>query len=122
MIRPPVRNATRTAMLAGAALVLAGCSQVAALAPVSGNRITEVRFAANDVLLDRGIALAVAPVCDQDGPAITCAGTTAAGEPIAVSASGPAATADTLTVSVNGTTIYQGSVRDVLDASARSTS
>ncbi len=116
------RRAVLAVIVAAASIVIAGCSQVAALAPVSGNRITEVRFAANDVLLDRAIALAVAPVCDQDGPTITCAGTTAAGEPIAVTASGPAAPADTLTVSVGGTTIYQGSVRDVLDASARSTS
>lgn len=47
-------------------LVITGCaSQVAALAPVGGDDITAVRFAAIDVLLAKGVAIMQAPVCTE---------------------------------------------------------
>jgi hypothetical protein len=109
----------RLAVIALTLLTLTGCSQVAALAPVGGDGITMVRFAANDILVQQKVDVLVAPACTQAGTDITCTGTTITGEPITV------ASTDTdnaeLTVTVGGRTIYTGSVQDVLDAGARPT-
>jgi len=68
---------------ASAALVLAGCSQVAAIAPVGGDRLAEVRYAGTDVLLEEGIEILAAPVCTSpDEIAVTCEGETMDGEVI----------------------------------------
>jgi hypothetical protein len=102
------------ALLAGAAL--AGCSQIAAIAPVGGSRESEVRYAAIDVLVERGIEVRTAPVCamtDQDKE-IACEGDTIAGEPIKVLS--PADAPDTFTLTVGDETLYSGSTQDVLEA------
>ena len=100
-----------------ATLALAGCSQVAAIAPVGGNHLTEVRFATIDVLQQKGIALEEVPTCTRasDG-AISCAGTTADGA--AVTAASPADDPDTFTVTVGADTVFTGSVSAVLDEAA----
>lgn len=102
-----------------AVTTLAACSQLSALAPVGGNRLAEVRFGAIDVLHERGIDLMTAPACAQtgDGPEISCAGTTADGDDVAV-------VSDTdddarLEVSVAGTVVFEGALSEVLDAAAR---
>ena len=67
----------RVVALAAAALLLAGCSQVAALAPVGGDRVTGVRYAANDLLVSNGIDVMTAPVCVMaTDKGVTCQGTT----------------------------------------------
>jgi hypothetical protein len=100
-----------------AALALTGCSQVAAIAPVGGNHLTEVRFATIDVLQQKGIALEAVPTCTRSGDgAISCAGTTAAGE--AVTAASPSTAPDSFTVTVGSDTVFTGSVSDVLDQAA----
>lgn len=114
------RASRRLVGLAAAALAagaLAGCSQAAALAPVGGNRMTEVRYATIDVLLDHDVAIATAPVCERasDG-AVSCHGTTAAGEDIASAA--PAGTTVNLTVRVGAQTLYDGPMWTVLDRAA----
>jgi hypothetical protein len=105
------------ALAAGAAALLAGCSQTAALAPVGGDRLTEVRFAANDVLLQNGVQILTAPVCTASGDAVSCAGSTMDSQPIAVSSA--ASDQGDLTVTVGGRVLYQGSLQGVLDAAAR---
>ena len=59
-------NAIWIAALVVAAAALTGCSQVAALAPVGGDHLTMVRFAAIDVLVDEGIDVLTAPVCSAE--------------------------------------------------------
>lgn len=108
------------AAVSGLALVLAlaGCSQVEAIAPVGGDHQAEVRYAAIDVLLDAGIDVLVAPVCEGDGAgAITCAGETIDGASISV-----VSTADdqaSVEVTVGEQVIYSGSIMEVLDRAAR---
>lgn len=107
--------------LACAALIaplLGGCSQVAALAPVGGNRVAEVRYGAIDVLLGDGIEPLEAPVCAASGETITCEGTTTAGETIAVVSSTGADAL--LEVKVGTRVLYSGSLQTVLDEAARS--
>lgn len=100
-----------------ATLALAGCSQVAAIAPVGGNHLTEVRFATIDVLQQKGIALEAVPTCTRasDG-AISCTGTTEDGA--AVAAASPAADPDSFTVTVGSDTVFTGSVSAVIDQAA----
>ncbi|CAN5146709.1 hypothetical protein BH09ACT6_BH09ACT6_24050 [soil metagenome] len=117
---------TRKSLVAGALAVLlgamlVGCSQVAAIAPVGGNHQAEVRYAAIDVLMGAGIDFLTAPVCETstDG-AITCAGETTKGEHI--TALSPTTDQTRVTVTVGSDVLYTGSIMDVLDAAARSTS
>ncbi len=102
-----------------AAGVLAGCSQISALAPVGGDGLAEVRFGAIDVLQDKGIDVLSAPVCVtvDAGPAVTCAGTTIDGGVITVTSSTAAGAA--LEVVVGGETLFRGVLSDVLDRAAR---
>ena len=100
------------------ALLLAGCSQAAALAPVGGSRPTQVRFAAIDVLLDHHTAVLVAPVCTRSGDDVSCTGSTVDHRIITVTA--PASDKTRMTVVVGATTVFDGAFLDVLDAHARS--
>ncbi|MCJ1706177.1 hypothetical protein [Microbacterium sp. VKM Ac-2923] len=110
------RAVAAVAVMVGVVL-LAGCSQVAAIAPVGGNHLTEVRFAAIDVLHERGIALETVPTCTraEDG-AIACAGTTT--DAVAVTVRSPAADPDAFTVVVGSDTVFDGSVSVVIDRAA----
>ena len=100
-----------------ALLTLGGCSQLAALAPVGGDQLAEVRFAAIDVLLENDVDVLEAPVCALDGAAITCTGSTVDGGAIEVTSS----TSDSadLTVLVGGEQLFSGSLQSVLDEAAR---
>lgn len=100
-----------------AVAALAGCSQIAAIAPVGGNHLTEVRFATIDVLQEQGIALRDVPTCSRgDDGSVACAGTTSAGEDVA--ASSPGSDPDRVTVTVSSRVIFDGSVREVIDRAA----
>lgn len=103
----------------GAAL-LAGCSQTAALAPVSGNHLTIVRFAAIDKLLERGIDVLTAPVCTETAKTVSCTGATLEGEVITVLST--AKDPDDMTVTIGSHALYQGPVQSVIDSAARPTS
>ncbi|MDQ5973322.1 MAG: hypothetical protein QG661_531 [Actinomycetota bacterium] len=105
----------RVALLAAPLLMvgLVGCSQLSALAPVSGGPITTLRTAANDVLLEKGVEILVAPECTESDSTFTCAGTTIDMEPITVTSSDAEAT--TMTVTVGGTVLYDGDVKSVID-------
>lgn len=104
-------------LLVGGCLVLAGCSQISALAPVGGDDVAMVRFATIDLLLDAGIEVLDAPVCELVEKAITCSGETLDGSHIsAVSSTSDDAT---ITVTVGEETIHSGSLSDVIDKFAR---
>lgn len=111
------RAALAASVLAVGMLALAGCSQVEALAPVGGNHMTEIRYAAIDILLAKNIEVLVAPVCEQDGEAVSCTGETADGQAITVTS--PSDATDTVTVTVGDETIYSGKYWDILDDAVR---
>ena len=98
---------------------LTGCSQIAALAPVGGNALAEVRFGAIDVLQQKNIAVLTAPVCAlaESGPVVTCSGTSIDGRQITVTSS--VASDAQLVVAVGGETIFSGALTEVLDEAAR---
>ena len=103
----------RLALLAGA-LLLAGCSQVAALAPVGGARVSGVRYAANDLLVDAGIDVMTAPVCVQaTDKGVTCAGETMDGQDITVVST--AADQARMVLKVGSRTVYDGDIQTVLE-------
>ncbi|HAS32352.1 MAG TPA: hypothetical protein DEA59_07675 [Microbacterium sp.] len=104
-------------VLAASVLAMAGCSQVEALAPVGGNHMTEIRYAAIDILLAKNIDVLVAPVCEQSGEAVSCTGETAEGQTITVES--PADATDTVTVTVGSETIFDGKYWDILDDAVR---
>ncbi len=104
----------RLLVLAASAALLAGCSQVAALAPVGGDRESGVRYAANDLLLDAGIEIMTAPVCHQAADkAVTCEGRTADGQDIRVVST--AADQARMVLTVGSRTLYDGDIQTVLD-------
>ena len=98
-------------VLAASVLTMAGCSQVEALAPVGGNHMTEIRYAAIDILLAKNIDVLVAPVCEQSGEAVSCTGETAEGQTITVESPADATVGDE--------TVYSGKYWDILDDAVR---
>lgn len=115
-----MRRAPALVALPLLALVLAGCSQVDALVPVSGGPESVVRNATIDVLLREKVDVLVAPVCaaDDGRTVIRCTGQTAAREPIETSAAPKAPYA--MTVTVAGRQIYDGTAQDAIDEASRS--
>ena len=111
------RRLITASVLAASMMAVAGCSQVEALAPVGGNHMTEIRYAAIDILLAKNIDVLVAPVCEQSGEAVSCTGETADGEVITVTS--PADATDTVTGTVGSDTIYDGKYWDILDDAVR---
>ncbi len=101
------------AVIATALLSVAGCSQLSALAPVSGDDITALRTAVYDVLLENDVDILVAPQCEESGAGYTCAGTTIDNEAIAVVAEGDDETLS-MTVKVGSRVVYDGNVEDVV--------
>ncbi len=99
------------------AVTLAGCSQVAALAPVSGDALTTVRAASIDVLLAADVPVSVVPVCATSSGMHECTGETTDGAAIRVSA--PTQKPLTMVVVVGDRQVYDGPVQDVLDKVAR---
>ncbi|MCC6854975.1 MAG: hypothetical protein IT189_02815 [Microbacteriaceae bacterium] len=101
--------------LALLALTLTGCTQLAAIAPVGGARVSEVRYAALDLLVRDDVDVLVAPVCEMaDDREVTCSGTTLNGGTIEVVSS--ASDQANLTVTVDGSVLYSGSIQDVLES------
>ncbi|MBN9606764.1 MAG: hypothetical protein J0G30_09155 [Actinomycetales bacterium] len=101
-------------LLGLAALALTGCSQIAAIAPVGGDHLAEVRYAAIDLLLHAQVDVLTAPVCTQSSDdAVSCTGTTVDGATITVDS--PADDPTVLTVTVGSEQVYSGSIQDVLE-------
>lgn len=101
-----------------AVCLVSGCSQVSALAPVGGDRVTGVRYAANDLLVDAGIEVLTAPVCVQaSDKGVTCEGTTRDAQPIRVVSRADDQARMTLTV--GDRTLYDGDIQTVLEEAMR---
>jgi hypothetical protein len=115
-----VRRAAALAALPVLAVLLAGCSQVDALVPVSGGPESVVRNATIDVLLREKVDVLVAPVCaaDEGRTVIRCTGQSAAREPIETTAA-PKAPYE-MTVTVAGREIYAGTAQAAIDEASRS--
>jgi hypothetical protein len=114
-----IRRRLATCALGG--VLVAGCSQTAALAPVSGNHLTIVRFAAIDKLLERGIDILTAPICTEAAKTVNCTGATVTGEVITVVSTSKDPGNMTLTIGTRAP-LYQGPVLSVIDSAARPTS
>ena len=111
-----MRRALGVCAIAG--LALTGCTQVAAIAPVGGDRVAEIRFAANDVLVRESVDIQTAPVCDMaSDKAVSCSGETTGGEAISVESS--ANDQSTMTITIGGTELFSGTIQDVLDEAMR---
>ena len=95
------------------AAVLSGCSQIGALTPVGGAAITSVRNATNDVLIERGVEILVAPICERGAEAFTCKGSTVDGKDITAKA-GLVAPYE-LRIDVGGEEVFSGTAQEVLD-------
>lgn len=111
---------TRLALLpiAVLAVLLTGCSQIAAIAPVGGARLSEVRYATNDVLVDREVGILTAPVCTEaDDHAVMCEGETIDGETI--TAVSPADDQASLTITIGDEQLFTGDIQTVLDDAMR---
>lgn len=108
----------RAALGALVLISLCGCSQIAAIAPVGGDRLAEVRFAAGDILVAQGVDILTAPVCDEakDGD-VTCTGETLGGDTITVSST--EADQNLMTVTVGSDQIYSGTIEDALGDALR---
>ena len=98
--------------MVAATLALAGCSQIAALAPVGGDDVAMVRFATIDVLVAEGVEILDAPTCELEGSAITCSGTIVGGDTISTVSS--SADDATIVITVGSQTLYDGSLTDLL--------
>lgn len=111
------RRGRAAAVLLLAGLSLTGCSQVAAVAPVGGTRLAQVRFGTLDALVEADIEVLTAPVCTEAAAGtITCTGTALDGRAITSVSRG--ASPDSLKVVVDGDIIYSGSLTDLLDRAA----
>ena len=102
-----------------ASSLLVGCgSQLDALAPVGGDAVTGVTFAATDVLLQRKLGILEAPVCTLAGTAVACVGSLTDGTRVSVTAD-VTSKPHTMTVTAGGEVLYDGDVQSVLDDAAR---
>jgi hypothetical protein len=104
-----------------AAAILAGCaSQLDGLAPVGGDAMTGVKFAATDVLLEKKFGILEAPVCTETGNTVSCVGSLTDGAAINVQAD-IGVKPHTMTVTVGGDVVYDGEVQKILDEAAYAT-
>ena len=114
-----VRSVAAAASVVMVSGLLGACtSQLDALAPVGGDAVTGVTFAATDVLLQRKFGILEAPVCTLAGTAVACVGSLTDGSRVSVSAD-VTAKPHTMTVTVGGEVIFEGHVQSVLDDAAR---
>lgn len=108
--------------LTGSMLVLftglTGCaSQIAALKPVGGDALAGVRTATIDLVIAQGYEFVEAPVCTQDETQITCLGSTL--ENYGVASVSLLDGQSNVTVTLDGKTLYQGSITEVLEQAVR---
>ena len=110
-----IRSGVMT-IAAGAMAACAVSTQIDSLRPVAGDAVAALNAAADGVLLEEGIEILVAPVCELNDEGYDCAGKTLSGEDINVVA--PGSDPETMTVSVGSKTLYEGSIEDVLQKAA----
>lgn len=106
-------RALRLGAALAAVMSLAGCSQVAAIAPVGGDRVSNVRYAALDVLVAEGVELLTAPDCVEKDRSVSCTGSSLDGATITVTST--AADEDHLEIVVGTATLFSGSLSAVIN-------
>ena len=112
--------AARFGLLALTSALLAACSQVSALTPVGGDSVTSVRNAVYDVLVADGVDILVAPTCASSDAGFLCEGTTLDDQPILARAGATAPYS--LTITIGGETVFEGTAQDVLQRAAEEAS
>lgn len=115
----PRRRILAPAAALVAALALAGCSQIDALAPVSGGPLQTVRVGVLDVLVQADVPILVAPVCTQEETQFTCVGSTIDGAEIM--AESTLTKPYMISVAVGSEVLYEGDVQVILDGAAQVT-
>lgn len=120
-LRNPRRRVFAAAAAAAMALTVSACgigSEIATLKPVAGDALAGLNIAANDVLLQKNVDILIAPVCTYSAPNYSCQGKTMDKQEIVVTAVGAEPT--TMTVTVGGKTIYDGSLDAVIEKAGQS--
>ena len=111
------RSLLAAASIASLTVLLTGCaSQIDALAPVGGDRMFAVRTAATDLLIEQGYEILKAPICTQTDTEIDCLGELMDGAKVTVHS--PIDDATTLTLKVDGETLFDGDYQEVLNKAA----
>lgn len=108
--------------LAVGALLLAGCSQMSALAESTATSFMAASATATDVLLANNVAILEKPVCGYAGSSITnytCAGKTVSGEAIEVSITSAGTPQANMEIKVGSSQIYNGSYHSVQTEAAQ---
>jgi hypothetical protein len=113
-----MKTAVKWVLTGSILLALTGCaSQIAALKPVGGDALAGVRTVTIDLVLAKGYEFVEAPVCTQDETKITCLGSTTENNEVASVSLLDGNT--NVTVTVDGETLYQGSISEVLEKAVR---
>lgn len=100
-----------------AVVMVSGCSQVDAYAPVSGGPKSTVEIAVADVLAAQQVPVLVRPECELVEQAFACKGSTTAGQPIV--ATSTATAPFMLTLTVGDTVIFDGDAQDAINDAMR---
>lgn len=114
-----LRRITYPAVCIALASTMAGCSQIDALAPVSGGPLQTVRVGVFDVLVKEQVQILVAPVCVEEATQFTCLGSTIDGAQIKAEAT--LTKPYQMTITIGNETLYDGDVQTIIDEAARVT-
>ena len=115
MSRAPGTAIIRGIPLVIAGVLVAGCSQIAAYAPVSGGPRSTVEIAIGDVLAAQTVPVLVRPECAKAEAGFLCEGSTTDGLPIVATSTGSAPFM--LRITVGDAVIFDGDAQDAIDAS-----
>lgn len=119
-MRRITRRATVLTSAGLAALALAGCSQITALAPVSGGPQSTVEVAIGNLLTEQKVEVLVLPQCVKEAAEFRCTGSTVDGSVILGIAQAKAPYP--LTVTIGDTELYSGDAQALIDAAMEGTS
>jgi hypothetical protein len=115
-----MRRLTSMAALLAAALLIGGCSQIDAYAPVSGVPKSTIEIAIGDVLAAQAVPVLVRPECRLIDELYTCEGSTTTGERIF--ATSTSVKPFMLSLSVGEKKIYDGDAQDAINSAMRANS
>lgn len=102
-----------------ATVAIAGCSQIDALAPVSGGPLQTVRVGVLNLLVREGVPILVAPVCTEEETQFTCVGSTLDDREIRAEAT--LTQPYLMSVTIGTEVLYDGDVQSIIDESAQET-
>ena len=122
----PKRRLSRVAriavLLAIAPTTVVGCAKVTGLAVQADLNVLFLGSAANEVLLAQQVPVLTWPFCstnDQVKTSYTCKGETMGGQPILVNVTNGTAEDPTMSITIAGKQIYNGSIAKVIAQDAR---